>query len=105
VPAPIFFGQLLGNCKEGYFADPQYGGKPRHGSLADGLASLGREPISRTGSTKLAAPIPMVRFHQRCESVMAERKKPADAGHHRLRVDRCHHGQNPDGCRTLGGRA
>jgi gluconate 2-dehydrogenase gamma chain len=22
----VFFGQLLGNCKEGYFADPLYGG-------------------------------------------------------------------------------
>jgi gluconate 2-dehydrogenase gamma chain len=26
VPAPVFFGQLLGNSKEGYFADPLYGG-------------------------------------------------------------------------------
>ncbi|SDT45451.1 gluconate 2-dehydrogenase subunit 3 family protein [Bradyrhizobium canariense] len=26
VPAPVFFGQLLANAKEGYFADPLYGG-------------------------------------------------------------------------------
>jgi gluconate 2-dehydrogenase gamma chain len=26
VPAPVFFRQLLGNSKEGYFADPLYGG-------------------------------------------------------------------------------
>jgi gluconate 2-dehydrogenase gamma chain len=26
VPAPVFFGQLLANSKEGYFADPLYGG-------------------------------------------------------------------------------
>lgn len=26
VPAPVLFGQILGNCKEGYFADPLYGG-------------------------------------------------------------------------------
>ena len=26
VPSLVFFGQLLGNCKEGYFADPLYGG-------------------------------------------------------------------------------
>jgi gluconate 2-dehydrogenase gamma chain len=26
VPAPVLFGQVLGNSKEGYFADPLYGG-------------------------------------------------------------------------------
>jgi gluconate 2-dehydrogenase gamma chain len=26
VPAPVFFSQLLANTKEGYFADPLYGG-------------------------------------------------------------------------------
>lgn len=26
VPASVFFGQLLGNTKEGYFSDPLYGG-------------------------------------------------------------------------------
>ncbi len=32
VPSQIFFAQLLQNTKEGYFADPMYGGNKQMGS-------------------------------------------------------------------------
>src|SRR5260370_39577211 len=42
VPPPVFFSQLLANTKEGYFADPLYGGDSGTGALTWGGVPVGR---------------------------------------------------------------
>jgi gluconate 2-dehydrogenase gamma chain len=77
--APVFVGQLLANSREGYFADPLYGGN--RGMIAwqwigfPGARADFTDWLDQAGRAYPYGPL----FHQRCESVMAERKKPVDA--------------------------